>query len=262
MLDLTATRLAGTSGDLLVVGPSLGTSVEALWGRCSRLLGHRFEVVGWDLPGHGRSRPAAVFGVSDLADGVRGIASRLADGRRAWYAGDSLGGAVGLALAVDPGPFAGVVVIAGAARIGEAWAWRERAELVRSAGTAVMVAGSAVRWFAPGFVDREPEVAAALLDALADTDTTSYAGACDALAGFDLRSRLGETSVPVLVAAGEYDDVVTPALADLTAEAIPDVRRHLFRGCGHLPPAEDPVAVAEVLTVFLADLVARQEATR
>lgn len=72
MAELMATPLAGSSqaADVLIVGPSLGTSVEALWSRCAPML--PFQVVGWDLPGHGRSRPAAEpFSVSDLADAVR-----------------------------------------------------------------------------------------------------------------------------------------------------------------------------------------------
>lgn len=40
---------------LLVVGPSLGTTVDRLWGPvASRLPG--WNVLGWDLPGHGASR--------------------------------------------------------------------------------------------------------------------------------------------------------------------------------------------------------------
>jgi pimeloyl-ACP methyl ester carboxylesterase len=40
---------------LLAVGPALGTTVEALWGRCARELAGTYAVLGWDLPGHGRS---------------------------------------------------------------------------------------------------------------------------------------------------------------------------------------------------------------
>ena len=61
MPELTFTRLGGSpdSPRLLVVGPSLGTSVEALWDRAA---GHLdAEVVGWDLPGHGRSAPATAY---------------------------------------------------------------------------------------------------------------------------------------------------------------------------------------------------------
>src|SRR5215216_2330190 len=120
VVELAATRLAGQAGvgDLLVVGPSLGTSVEALWGECASLLGDEFEVVGWDLPGHGRSLPASVaFTVADLAAAVRELRD---DGRNVWYAGISVGGAVGLQLALDPGPFGAVAALATAPKIGDA----------------------------------------------------------------------------------------------------------------------------------------------
>jgi len=233
VVELAATRLAGEPGvgELLVVGPSLGTSVEALWGECARLLGD-FEVIGWDLPGHGRSRRASEpFTIADLASAVREIPA----GRDAWYAGISVGGAVGLQLALDPGPFGAVAALATAPKIGDAQAWRERAELVRRAGTGVMVSGSAERWFAPGFTDRRPEIAGALLTSLLDADPGSYALVCDTLAEFDVRDH--DAKVPLLVAVGEHDSVVSSAGVELA-------------GCGHLPAAEDPHAVATLLRAF------------
>jgi len=247
MAELTATGLAGSAeaGEVLIVGPSLGTSAEALWGRCAARL--PFEVVGWDLPGHGRSRPAgAAFSVSGLAGAVRDLAQAAASGRPAWYVGVSLGGAVGLELALDPGPFSGVAVLTAAPKIGTPEAWLERADLVRREGTAVMVAGSSVRWFAPGFAGREPEVADALLTSLSEADRESYAMACEALASFDLRDRVGARKVPLLVVAGQQDPVVPPEQA---RSAAPD-EFAVLPGCGHLPPAEDPAAVADLLTRF------------
>ncbi|MDQ1630916.1 MAG: 3-oxoadipate enol-lactonase / 4-carboxymuconolactone decarboxylase, partial [Frankiaceae bacterium] len=35
---------------LLVLGPSLGTSAEALWGDCAAALEDEFEILAWDLP--------------------------------------------------------------------------------------------------------------------------------------------------------------------------------------------------------------------
>lgn len=246
-VQLTATRLPGSShaAEVLIVGPSLGTSVEALWSRCAALL--PFEVVGWDLPGHGHSRPAdEAFSVSGLAGAVRDLAQATASGRTAWYAGVSLGGAVGLELALAPGPFSAVAVLTSAPKIGAAEAWLERADLVRREGTAVMVAASAMRWFAPGFTDREPTVADALLTSLSNADGKSYALACEALASFDLRDRVRARKVPLLVVAGQHDPVVSPEQA---RSAAPD-ELAVLPGCGHLPPAEDPAAVADLLTRF------------
>ncbi|PZG19668.1 hypothetical protein C1I95_11170 [Micromonospora craterilacus] len=251
--DLAFTRLAGHAGEgpLLVVGPSLGTSVEALWGHAAALLGDRFEVLGWDLPGHGRSKPAAeAFSVAQLAAAVRRTTGKIIGGRggTALYAGVSFGGAVALELALDPGPFSQVACIASAAKIGEAGAWHERAALVRRAGTSVMLPGSAQRWFAPGFIDRDPATANRLLRSLSEADKDSYALACAALADFDLRDRLPQARVPVLFMPGEHDVVVPPQVAMEAAHSLPGATLVVAAGCGHLPPAEDPAAVAALLT--------------
>ena len=250
--DLTSTRLAGgaESRRLLVVGPSLGTSVEALWEATAHRLGEGFEVVGWDLPGHGRSKPAIEpFSVGDLAAAVRRVAAGIAGERAATYAGVSLGGAVALELALDPGVFTAVASIASAAKIGDPAAWCERAALVRRAGTPVMVSGSAERWFAPGFLERDPSTGNRLLLSLSDTDQESYALACEALASFDVRDRLAGAKVPLLVAPGEEDAVISPDTArETTANRAPNSTMHVLAGCGHLPPAEDPDQVARVLS--------------
>jgi len=252
-LRLKFTPLAGSADadELFVVGPSLGTSVSALWGRCAAFLGHRFEVVGWDLPGHGNSRPAtAPFSVAQLADAVRAKSTELAAGRHAYYAGVSLGGAVGFDLAMGVSSFAGVAAVSSAPRIGQPSAWRERAELVRGAGTGVMRAGSAERWFATGFVERHPEVAGALLDSLSETDALSYAFACEALADFDLSERVAGVRVPVLLMPGEHDGVVPPSDAPAIATSMAGAHVQVVAGAAHLPPAENPRGVADLLGAF------------
>jgi pimeloyl-ACP methyl ester carboxylesterase len=253
---LTATRLAGDESrrELLVVGAGLGTSVETLWPAAARLLGQRFEVVGVDLPGHGRSFPVEhEFTVSELAAAVRRIAARLAAGRPCSYAGVSLAGAIGIEIALDPGPFGGVAVLAGAARFGEPEAWLDRAELVRIAGTPVMVSVSAERWFAPGFVEREPAVVDRMLLELSDTDVASYARCCEALAAFDARERLNGAVVPMLVAPGESDGVITPEVAAETAAAARGGVLRVIPGCAHQPPAEAPEFVASALEDHFRD---------
>jgi 3-oxoadipate enol-lactonase/4-carboxymuconolactone decarboxylase len=251
---------------LLVVGPSLGTSVEALWSLGAAELEGRYHVVGWDLPGHGRSAPATgPFSVEDLADGVWAIARRVLAERgepddRLEYAGDSLGGAVGLQLLLSRPSwrFARATLIATAARIGTSEGWHERAAQVRDGGTATLLDATAVRWFAPGFAAARPQVAGDLLAALRDADDASYAWACDALAEFDVRGLLGRIDVPIVAVAGGYDPVVpVEGLAEL-ARSVADGRLVVLDDVAHLPPAEAPDVVADVL----ASLPERGEVTR
>lgn len=236
-VELAFSRLAGdeTSPRLLILGPSLGTSVSALWQQCAKRLTN-VEVLGWDLPGHGRSRPASGgFRVEDLAAAVRSRASEIAADRPVAYAGVSLGGAVGFALALEPGLVERVVTIAAAPQMGNAEFWHARASDVRRVGTAALVEGASSRFFAPGFMERSPDVAGELLTSLADADDMSYARACEALAQFDLRARMSAARIPVHSAVGEHDFLPPTPGVDV------------FTGCAHLPPAEDPRAVAAYL---------------
>jgi pimeloyl-ACP methyl ester carboxylesterase len=258
MSELTLTRLAGSSDahEVMVVGPSLGTVVETLWARAAAQLAERVEVVGWDLPGHGRSQPVdGPVTTAELADAIRGHADRLASGRPAAYVGVSLAGLVGFELALDRGPFRAVAALASAPRIGDRESWIDRAETVRRASTSALVGASSQRWFAPGFVASDPRTAAALLDDLVSIDDESYASLCDTLASTDLRPQLADgTKVPVLVAAGTEDAVLDVASVREMTSLVPAARFVELTGLGHLPPAEDPAAVASLLARFLDEV--------
>lgn len=248
--DPTLTRLAGAPEQpLLVVGPSLGTSVTGLWAETATLLGDRFHVVGWDLPGHGLSTPAAGgFTVAELAEGVLQAVSRTLGETPFLYAGDSLGGAVGLALALAaPQRVRGLAALCTGAVIGTPESWAERAALVRGAGTSALVSVSAQRWYAPGFVERRPEVGSSMLHALREIDDESYARCCEALAGHDVRDRLGEIGVPVLAVGGSHD-VAAPV--ERQREIADGVRDGLFvelDAVGHLAPIEAPRTIASLI---------------
>ena len=257
-MQLTLVHLAGAEGQpVLVVGPSLGTSVTALWDQAAALLGDRFHVVGWELPGHGHGAPATEsFTIADLAAGVVDAVDRTlgtsSGNVRFGYAGDSVGGAVGLQLALDvPDRMTGVVVCCTGARIGAAEAWAQRAATVRASGTPAVVEASAQRWFGTGFLEREPEVGTALLSSLQHADAESYALVTDALGAFDVRDRLGEIDVPVL-AVGGAEDVPTPAaILREHAAKIPGARFVELDGVAHLVPAEAPRTVASLVEAHL-----------
>jgi len=186
----------GGSPDLppLVVGPSLGTSVAALWSGAARRLAGVYHVIGWDLPGHGVSpRPKDAFTIDDLAASVIKIVEDKIGRRPFTYAGVSVAGAVGLQLLLGhPERIVSAALICTAARIGDPDDWQSRAQVVRSAGTGEVVALSIRRWFAPGFFERDPASAQALLDTLRRVDDDGYARTCEALAEFDASRCAGE----------------------------------------------------------------------
>ena len=261
-----------SAGPLLLLGSSIGTSATALWSASAVFLGERFHVVGWDLPGHGRNTDpvSAGFSMGELAAGVLAFADRVLTDRgepggRLYYAGDSLGGAVGLQALLDaPDRIVAAVLLCTGAKIGDAEGWRERAARVRASGTTVVINQSVERWFAPGFLERVPQVGGRLLESLRAADTEAYALACEALADFDVRPRLGEIAVPVLAVAGAEDFAIP---ADLLVEIANGVKRgtlQILDRVAHLAPAEAPQEVAKLIITHFdhVDAEGRRDADR
>jgi 3-oxoadipate enol-lactonase len=235
---------------VLVLGPSLGTST-ILWETAIPALAQRYRVLAWDLPGHGAS-PAAQdpFTVDDLADAVVAAIDEVgAD--RVRYAGVSLGGATGLTLLLrHPERVEAAAILASGAQLGEPTGWHERAAQVRAQSTSSVIVGSAQRWFAPGSIEREPDLSGRLLHALQDADDESYALCCDALADYDVRDRLGEIGAPVLAGWGEHDAVAPEAKSLEIATGVRRGRSARIDGAAHLPPAERPAETARLILDF------------
>ncbi len=252
---LHATHPRG-DGPLLLLGPSLGTST-ILWDDAAAPLSKEFVVAAWDLPGHGLS-PATrePFSVGELADAVVAIADELG-AQRFLYAGDSLGGAVGLELLLrHPRRVLAASVICSAARIATPESWFERAQIARTLGTSSLVVASAQRWFAPGSVERNPVSSGRLLHALRDADDESYALCAQALAGFDVRSQLASVDAPVQVMVGEHDVVVPREDSQLVANGVPGARWVSIADAAHLVPAEQPERAAAELVTFFTEVIA------
>ncbi len=267
---LSGTRLSGSAGStrpLLVLGPSLGTSAATLWAEAARHLTD-FDVIGWDLPGHGMSPPAKEsFSIPELATAVGTFAAKILEERgtpaeRYYYAGDSVGGAVGLQLLLDhSADVIAAVLLCTGARIGTPDGWRDRAVTVRAGGTPVMVAPSAQRWFGPGFLDRSPDVGSALLDVLHNADTASYAWVCEALAGFDVRDRLPEIQAPILAVAGAADQATPVSDLRYIADGVQHGSLQVLDAVAHQAPAEAPGEVAELINQHLRAVPGRGDRT-
>jgi len=244
----------------LILGPSLGTASLHLWGPAVPYLKEHFQLIAWDLPGHGESKASTEeFSMGELADAVVTTVEALktdriiTDTQKLYYAGVSIGGATALQLAHDhPGTFAALSPICTAAKIGTPEGWKERAELVAAAGTPTVVVGSAQRWFAPGFIEKNPVISTNLLHNLQDADRFAHAHACGALAGFDLREQLCSINGPLLAVNGAQDQVCPPADAQFIAEHAPNAQAAVIDTVAHLAPAEDPDATAELLINFFS----------
>lgn len=237
----------GGSGLPLLVGPSLGTRVAAVWGPTVPLLGDR-PVYGWDLPGHGVSpATSSGFSISELATGIAAAVEGVGLSKFA-VAGVSLGGLASLALGLSLGSrVTSVTQICSLPQLGTFEAWAARAAQIRASGTPSVVQGSAERWFAPGFIESSPTVSSGLLRDLMDVDDESYALCAELLGSTDLRSSVSALSVPYTLIEGELDAVVPLRLAEEAVASARDGRLEVLPGVAHLATVEDPASVARIL---------------
>lgn len=254
--SMTAASPSAAAPRLLVLLPSLGTTTELWDGVVARLAAapDSPRILRVDLPGHGAS-PAArePFTISELAAAVLALVDDVGGGAFD-IAGDSLGGAVALEVALAaPERVRSLAMFCSGARIGTTEGWADRAAQVRASGTASVVAGSAQRWFAPGYLAAHPDGPGGhALKTLLDVDDESYALCCEALGAFDRRDALPSLNVPSLLVAGAHDQVTTAALMAEDAAALPGARFVELAHAAHLVPLEDPAETAALLTALLA----------
>uniref|UniRef100_A0AAU2V8P4 Alpha/beta fold hydrolase n=1 Tax=Streptomyces sp. NBC_00003 TaxID=2903608 RepID=A0AAU2V8P4_9ACTN len=259
----------------LVLGPSLGTTL-AVWEPQLPALSTHFNILRWDLPGHGSSpawdpsprqptlessprwdlpphRPtlesSPPWGPPPHRPTLETLAALLLDLLEELrvdtfgYAGISLGGAVGAWLAAHhPDRVESLALLCTSAHFGPPEPWLERAGTVRAKGIGGVADSAPDRWFTPAF--RAPK------QLLADhhrVDPESYATCCEVLAGLDLRPELARITAPTLVIAGRNDVATPPSHARELADGIRDAHLMELPRAGHLANVEQPEAVTDAL---------------
>lgn len=240
-----------SSAHTVVFVNSLGTNLE-LWDDQAAALSRRFRIVRYDQRGHGRSpAPAGPYTVADLGSDLLELLDRL-DLERVSLCGLSLGGAVASWLAVNaPERIYRLALCCTAAQFATPESWRERAALVRAGGMEELAELTLGRWFTDAFRAAEPAKVARYRAMLAAMPVEGYAGCCEALGAFDLRSRLGSITAPTLVVTGSDDPSITPARGDELAAAIPGARHVVLTPASHLANVEQPIAFTRALLEHL-----------
>jgi pimeloyl-ACP methyl ester carboxylesterase len=97
-----------------------------------------------------------------------------------------------------------------------------------------------------------PELAREVTEMISRQPVSGIVGALHAMRGRpDSTPLLGQIRVPVLVLAGDNDQIVPAAGMEEMARAIPGAQFVLIRGSGHLSPLEEPAAFNDALKAFL-----------
>jgi 3-oxoadipate enol-lactonase / 4-carboxymuconolactone decarboxylase len=263
MIPASYTIEGPADAPLLVLANSLGTT-GAMWEPQMAAWTARYRVLRFEHRGHGgTAAPAGPYRMDDLADDVIELLDHLGE-PSASICGLSIGGMVALSLASRyPDRVDGLVLACTAAQLPPPSAWTDRAAMVRADGTTGLRDALLGRWFTPGFVDRHPEVAAAVTEMLAAAAPEGYAGCCEAIAGTDLHGSLASVQAPTLVLAGAADPVAPPSMALELATGIPGAALTVLPGAAHLANIEQADRFTAAVIDHLSGLVTeRGDATR
>lgn len=214
------------------------------------------RVLAPDLRGYGRSPLPA--GVTTLEDHARDLAALL-DRRgigSATVCGLSMGGQIAMEFCrLFPGRVRSAVFAATFATPDDAAGQERRramAERLLREGMAAYAAEVLPRMMAPASIAALPAVARSVR---AMMERTRPEGAASSLRGrarrADLTPALRELRVPCLVVVGTEDAFTTLADAEHMARHLPDCRRVVIDGAGHLPNLERPAEFDAALRSFL-----------
>ena len=241
-------RLDGpVSAPTLVLSNSLGTTVH-LWDTQVRALVPHFRVLRYDHPGHGASEvPAGPVTMGALTHDLVELLDAL-ELERVSFCGLSLGGMVGMTLALEaPERIDRLVLCCTAAYLGPPDGWQERARVVRERGTAAVAETVVGRWFTAGFRTAQPATVSHFREMLEATPSEGYAACCEAIARWDARDAVHAIRAPTLVIAGAADQAVTAEDAAFLAQAIAGAEIEVLPEAAHLANVEQPELFTQAL---------------
>lgn len=244
----------GAASTLLLLHGLGASAID--WARVLPLLETRHRLLLADLPGHGRSpRLRGSPSVEAMAAAVDALLERRGEAP-VHVVGLSLGGCVGLALALRaPGRVRSLTLVNAFAHLRPHGVRAAGRMLVRLALLAVAPMPVLAAHVARGLFPR-PEQRALYRDAVASLSRgsrRSYVAGMRALAAFDARARLRQVRPPVLVIAGERDTTIPLAAKTALADAIPGARLLVVADSGHATPYDQPRAFARAVLDFVAE---------
>jgi 3-oxoadipate enol-lactonase len=247
-------RTGKQGAPLVVLVHAVGVDLT-YWGDQIEMLQNSYDVIAYDLPGHGGSaKPAKGFGFADAVETLVKVITG-ADVGPAHIVGLSVGGMIAQNLALArPDLVRSLALIDTISTFPEAvrTALLERARLTRADGMGAILKQTLERWFTGDFAKRRPDVIDRTTKTLLADDPEIHAGMWEMIATLDTAPKLGDLKKPTLVIVGEHDPTTPVAASRAIAERIPGAVLQIVPGASHMAPLEKPAQVNEILKSFLA----------
>jgi 3-oxoadipate enol-lactonase len=200
---------------------ALGANLH-MWDRQAEELQQRFELVRYDMRGHGQSTAGSNVELSQ--DRLARDALAVLDScgvARAHLCGLSLGGMIAMHIARHwPDRVLKVALCSTSPHMPTREMWNERIATVRSQGMSALTEGILQRWFTPEFRESEPGQVDEIRQMLLAAKPEGYAACCAAIRDMDLRNDLAAINATTLVVGTTRDPSLPASLAESISGAI------------------------------------------
>jgi len=233
----------------LLLSNSLGTDC-AFWDPVMPRLVEYFHVIRMDTRGHGASdAPAGAYSMAMLADDALAVGD-AAGLQQFAFAGVSMGGGIGMHLAIHhPGRISRLLLSNTAASF-PAVVFDQRIAAVKEGGMAAVADAVLQRFFTDGFRARHTPVLASVRSTLLGLDPVGYIGCCAAVRDANFEDSLGSITAPTLVLVGDHDQSTPPDRGRAIAAAIRGAQLASLP-VAHLTHPEQPAAFVDLAVPFL-----------
>ena len=241
------------TGDKIIVFVHGLASAAGTWKEALELLPASYHAYALDLRGFGKSERAKEgFAIPQFAEDVYHFSQALGL-ERFTYVGHSMGGAIGMQLALDHTEvLKGSVLVAPVPADGfKVSPDIEAVVLGLADATPEEVKGLTPFFFTKPLSDQRIQE---LTEDLLAVVREAFFASMDAIKSFNVESRLGEIMLPTLIMAAEKDLFCPVDDLRRTAKGIGGSRFEISEGVGHFLHIENPKRFVDLLTRFIEDI--------
>ncbi|MEE2750280.1 MAG: alpha/beta fold hydrolase [Myxococcota bacterium] len=245
-------------GPVVALGHSL-TFDHQMFQHQVTTLAQKHRVLLFDLHGQGQSgAPEEYFTLDDIADDLDRALEMLGAKEVCWL-GHSMGGMVGMRLAIRHPQRVGALVLMNTSAEAEPREIQDLYHHVNEGSRGLPSNKTTVDFllglmFSAGFRESQPERVAFFEDQLYNPPNPEgvYFAAHAVIWRDDVRESLASIDVPALIISAEDDSSVPPKHQEKIAEHLPGSRLVRIASCGHLSPVEQPGVVLGHIDEFLS----------
>lgn len=240
------------SGVPFICVHSAGTDGRLFRHTLPAMAAYGFQAIAVDLPGHGRSFPIEWEPIDDLHEYAEWVMefARTLGLEKPVIAGCSIGANITIDIAAHH-----------SADVSACIAFEGAAYTPTFVGAGTFMDPHTISWesisgtMAPTVIrpDATPEQRSEIAFLHTATSQRNYAGDLVGWENYDVRDRLDDVTVPLMIGLGSGDYFLPEALVTATVDAIPTAELVHFENLGHYPIWENPELVNEAIVRFLRD---------